>query len=302
MESSTQEISFNKSFVDNTLKQLKTIKLNITEIKNQYIQLIAQINQNIKKNFVNEFDKTIDYIDKYITWLKNLNQIYNDQNIQENINHFNNLRAKYNDLDIKISFLLTPLESMKYSSEKTNITINEIHEFNFPSTKNNSDNNNNNADKTIFEQESFLDSKYHDIYGSKSVINIDNSIDPLTCAGCTLEKGIYHCNHCNSNYCHSCAVSISAIITPHKLEKIDEKSYDVENQKEKFLNTIIKFFKDIIFKCDYILKKGNLNLKDQDTYKKFQFPFVYDENNIINQKSFLEQINDSFCRPILDHQ
>jgi hypothetical protein len=292
MENSIQDKSINESFNVNTSKQLKTIKFYIEKIKNEYINLIEQINKYTSQKFLKKFDNTLSCIDDYISWLINLNQSNKDNIIKENKEHFNDFEKQYNDLDINISFLLSSLQTMKNFSEESNNIMNMIHEYSLPSTNNNSDNNN--ADKTGINLEQTLDSTYYRFYGDEADIEIktdNNENNSLICDGCTQNKGTYHCNHCNSNYCNSCAEAISKIFTPHELKKIDEKSLENENQKTEFINSFINFFKDYILKCDYILKKGDISFVDQNTRKVFQFPLIQNEED---RNEFLEQINKSY--------
>ena len=292
MENSIQDKSINESFNVNTSKQLKTIKFYIEKIKNEYINLIEQINKYTSQKFLKKFDNTLSCIDDYISWLINLNQSNKDNIIKENKEHFNDFEKQYNDLDINISFLLSSLQTMKNFSEESNNIMNMIHEYSLPSTNNNSDNNN--ADKTGINLEQTLDSTYYRFYGDEADIEIktdNNENNSLICDGCTQNKGTYHCNHCNSHYCNSCAEAISKIFTLHELKKIDEKSLENENQKTEFINSFINFFKDYILKCDYILKKGDISFVDQNTRKVFQFPLIQNEED---RNEFLEQINKSY--------
>ena len=47
MDISNQDISFNKSFIENTLKQLKSIKKNIGDIKREYEDCLKKLNARI---------------------------------------------------------------------------------------------------------------------------------------------------------------------------------------------------------------------------------------------------------------
>ena len=297
----------NTSFIENTLRQLKMVKNNIKEIKGEYINLITQMKKYFKDTFETEFDDIINNIDDYIKWLNNLNQLNNDQTIQQNVTYYNNINSRYNKLDINLSFLLKPLQNINKFNDDSNKILKDIHELNLQSTKNNSGNFDNINNKTGIEFEKSLDSKYYSFYGSQadinlSIINNNNIINASKCEFCK-KIATYRCTcPCKIKCCESCSAFI--IDEPHKLVKIDENLNEIEkenenqneNEKNKFLTSFIEIIKDYIKKCDYILKKGNINIKDKKSYLKFQFPSIKDLKNITSQtiSIFLEQFNESY--------
>ena len=72
---------------------------------------------------------------------------------------------------------------------------------------------------------------------------------------------------------------------------MDERKRENEKKKRDFLKSFLYVMKTYILKCNYIIKNENQEYVDPDTYKKFYYPSIINEDNIDNQIDFLMDID-----------
>ena len=300
-----RDISFNNSFINNTLEELRKMKdyckLIITEY-NIIINKIKQyINNSSKSQYLNELNSIID---KYINFLQKANP-NKDNDIQENNNHHYNLKTTFNKYYNEISDLFKDKSIIKIN-ELNEIIENIIHNiqgFISPTTnqnsdnnsKNKSDNNNNNFGNImqgeLYKDKSGLDNFYGSFDNSKIIEDVNES---QICDGCEGGKAFKYCTHCKMMFCISCCQEIEKGLANHFFIDLDEDKVQNQKEKEKFLNSFLNIIKEYIFKCNYIIKNEEYNFIDKDTFRKFQYPYIQDEKNLNNQKFFLDEINDVY--------
>ena len=303
------EVSFDESFVDNTLDKLKIIKEYIEKTKKEYINLKKEIEKYINIPLQSQSISNLNTsIDNYINFLKKLNFNNNkNNNIQDNIDNYNNVKEKFINFYKEISIVCENkyFKIINEYNENSKKIINNIPVFLSPITsfeKNITNNNNKNANlnyiECLLDNSSFKEnSLYNNIYGTEGKSQIrkyyNNNDKDLKCNRCYEYQAVNYCYCCNMSYCESCSEDIQHG-KKHNLVQIDETIAENEKQKNIFLTSFMTFIKDYIFKCNYIIKNEKKNYVDQDTYKKLQYPSIQIENNTELQKIFLEEINDAY--------
>ena len=282
---------YNSDFISDILERLIKIKNNIEIIQRDYKNFERLMNEYLKKNFSNEFNKIIDIIDNYITFL-NKNKESNKENIQNNIDCYNNLKNNYDKFHEKISELFSEYIYEKIS-KMNNFIKNKIYEFpeiESPSTQNNTENDNIIEEIDKQYHENIYENKDEDIYGDFILGENDTNIE-VKCDFCQKEANCF-CSHCQYRFCKSCEKKkFSNILAGHKISKINNK--ENEKQKNHFLESFMIFIKNNILKCNYILKYGNLNLRNENNYEAFKYPILKDIQ-LENQKIFFQELNEMY--------
>ena len=60
------------------------------------------------------------------------------------------------------------------------------------------------------------------------------------------------------------------------------------------MKSSLNFIQNFIIKCNYIMKNEKQNYVDPNTYQKFQYPLMQNEENINSQIEFLMEINEAY--------
>ena len=269
--------------LNNKEEESKYSKLNIKkeifqEIVNEYRQLIAYTEEKIL-NSLNNFDNEINNSIKGEKTNESKESINN--HFKEMIEGYINIY--YNEHIKRIISLIKCLEDT--------IRFNPPNMDNFSSKLNESN--------TIFD--SFCDKLYQSSFDYVEVINIINKNQntiSLLCNFCNKEKEAkYYCNHCNLYLCNECYEKDNIKIedieeeTNHKFIIMNKRKRENEKKKQDFLKSFLYVMKKYILKCNYIIKNENQDYVDPDTYKKFDYPSIINEDNIDNQIDFLMDID-----------
>lgn len=287
-----------------SISDLEETKRIIENIKNQYTILNRFINQIIRYP-LNESENLLREIDDYTNWLRMKNNLTKDNYLT----YSENLRNKFNLYYERVLEVYTNnyIENIKSLNEDLKKNIDDIIQFDpssFNESNTNSINNSNytnldNEISKVFYDESRFDefySGYSDNKANKREIETD-----LKCNYCGGDNVFYYCQHCNYIFCEECREEINNYqdnklsvksLGIHNLEKLSQVKAENEEKKKQFMESFINIFKKFTFKCSYIMKNENINYVDKITYKKFQYPFLANEDNFEYIKKFLEEINE----------
>jgi hypothetical protein len=132
---------------------------------------------------------------------------------------------------------------------------------------------------------------YGDFNNSNYGINKENQ-SLLVCDFCKKNKGIYFCEKCNNYKCEECYNKKKDILQKkHIYMLMNEKKMENEKEKKEFLKSFIRFFKKYILKCSYIIQNENQDYSNSNIFTKIQYPSIKNEDNLENQKNFLNEID-----------
>ena len=288
----------------NILKQLKELQNNIQKISSLYNDLYSYIGDIISKsNASNNFDNEIK---SYINWIDNkINNKKEEDISKEKLNEtFNNAFKEYCDIYENKHFknIYQSIEELKNIIDELNFSFDPptINNFTKDKEKDNKSVSNSNSNTSTYDIDRDIESKlYSNFYGdSKSLDNNENQTDnPLKCyiKDCP-NIAVYYCPHCSNYLCEQCydQCKINEKDTHHKFVKMNEEKIRNEQNKMIFLESFINLLRNMIYKCNYIIKNENQNYSDPDTFKAFQYPFIQNENIFGNQIQFLIDINELY--------
>ena len=294
-KSKLNDFSISLSIID--LEETKKI---IKNIKYQY-ELLEKVIKQIIKYPLKESENLLKEIDDYTNWLNMKNNLTKDNYLT----YSKNLRKKFDCYYTSISTVYTNNfnEKIKSLNEDLKNNIDNIIQFD-PSSF--CESNTNNTSNTNLEDEilkALYDSRYENFYSSNLDIkeNKREIETNLKCNFCNGDNVFYYCQHCNLIFCEDCQQTIINYqnnklsiksLEVHNLEKLSQVKAENEEKKRQFMESFINIFKKFTFKCSYIMKNENVNYVDKDSFKKFQYPFLSNEDNFESIKKFLEDINE----------
>ena len=149
----------------------------------------------------------------------------------------------------------------------------------------------------LYDYSNFYDDKNN---SKKDINNYNGKIkSPFKCKKCKGENAIYYCKHCIDYFCENCYINNNddeALIN-HIFVLMDENKIEKEEKKNKFLELFINMIKNIILKCDIILKNENQTYFNPNNLKAFLYPFEQNKVNFDafdNQIDFLIEINNTY--------
>ena len=126
------------------------------------------------------------------------------------------------------------------------------------------------------------------------------------CSICKNKESICFCIHCNILLCIECKETINIDENGHKIIII--KNNEIEKAKKLFLNSISFLIKNILKKCNYLIKQENNNIKKLNEFdsksnliikKVFKYPSITDFNDFNSHLNFLIDINSILIKEIL---
>ena len=299
-----QESKFSQFYLENCDKQLNNLKINIENIHEEYTKLFTYIQSEIMDSeVITSFNKKINSYTKWIDEIKQNKDNKKDFKLKEYFN--NNIVNAFNDfIDIyqnehlkKINKLIEDMKNIyediilsfdppkinNSCDELINIQISEENNWEYLAKEKNDYSN-------FYEKSnSFINNSYS-TFGSKS-----DCICLLECNFCKNKNSNYYCKHCNCYYCEECCYKINyfGLENDHLLIKMDEKQIEKQKEKMIFLQSFVNVMKKFIKKCNYIIKNENQDYINPNTYKKFQYPIIQNEDPI-NEIQFLLDTNETY--------
>ena len=285
----------------NILKQLKESQENIKNISSLYEDLNSYIADTISKSDAskNFGEKITSYIDWINNTIKNEKELISKEELNKNINnafgeyckiyendHFKNINKLIEELKIII-------DELNFSFDPPTINNISKEQDNKSGTISNSNTSNYDIDADIGSK---LYSNFYD--GFNSFDNNDNQTDnPLKCDNKECQQNaVYYCSHCSNCFCQKCYDDSKPHEqeTNHVFKKMDDKKKRYEQNKMIFLESFINLLRNMIYKCNYIIKNENQNYVDCDTFEAFQYPSIQNENNFQSQINFLVDIDNLY--------
>jgi len=235
--------------------------------------------------------------------LKNYNKI--NDNIKYKISKLNEIKEIINKLFWSISNLILNLENdliddkignykeyeddIKDLINKVNIALDDFFNYNFfPPEINNFINTSN----ISIHIESPENSSFNKLSSYSKFNNESPKESELTnnkCPICLKNDAIYLCQSCNQFSCEGCMNNIHINEKNHIIKKLA----DQEKEISLFINSISIIFKNILVKCDYLLKKV-INKKDCFIIKKISLPYINNDFSLDKEINFITNIEEQY--------
>ena len=288
---------FSDFVIKETINDLEEIQKTIQNIENQYKDFHKCLNQLIK--YPEECSKNLkNKIVNILNWFKNEKNLTKSEFSE----HHKALKDIFNTYYSSISKIYSNkfIENISTLNKNLKDTIDNLTQFDPSNSDESIINFENNLTYSYYENSSFR--KLDQFYGENSSKFNNKEIETtLNCNFCSSSNVYYYCNHCNQILCRECGDHIIIYqeknqllknIEKHTLELLTQVKADNEENKKEFFKSFINVFKTYTFKCSYIMKNENINYVDKETFKKFQYPSIINEDNLENVKKFLEEINE----------
>jgi hypothetical protein len=294
-----QETKFSQFYLDNFDKLLNNLKNYIEKIQKEYTNLLDYIkNEILSSDIVDCLNKKIN---TYINWIDDIKS-------EENHKKDYKLKEKYNKriMDTFDEFIDIYQNEYLENINKSIDDIKKIFEdiklsFDPPKINNSSDEliNVQMTDANLWEDLVTEKSNYSSFYDINiSILNFNSNDNyAFECYGCKNKKTIYYCQHCNCYCCEECYNKYQKYkeeTNNHLFIQMNDEKIENEEKKNEFMKSSINFIQNFLIKCNYIMKNEKQNYVDPNTYKKFQYPFIQNEDNINNQTEFLMEINETY--------
>jgi len=171
---------------------------------------------------------------------------------------------------------------------KANIALDDFFNYNFfPPEINNIIN----ISNISFYIESPENSSLDKLFSYSKFYNESSKESELTnnkCSICLKNEAIYLCQSCNKLFCEECKYI-------HMKEKnhIITKLADKEKEITLFINSISIIFKNILDKCDYLLK-NIINKKGLFIIKKIDLPYINNDFSLDKEINFIINIEEQY--------
>ena len=297
-----QESNFSTFYLDNCYKNLQKLKIIIEKVQKEYNKLFDFIKKEMLSSDIIDF--CTKKINEYLSWIDaikakedykkdyRLKEIYNKK-IVDALDEF--IEIYQNDYLKEINESIENIKNlyediiMSFDPPKINNSSDEIIELQMSGA---------NLWEDIGKEKENLDysSNFYDkdISFLKSNVNFSNY--SFECYGCKNTNSTYYCKHCNCYCCEECYEKYEKHEEEinHLFIRMDEQKIVNEEQKIKFMKSSVNFIKNLIIKCNYIIKNENQNYVDPNSYKKIQYPIIQNEDNINSQIDFLMDINEIY--------